>query len=87
MTEPADTSLKLDDTGVCQVQQIVGTALYNARAVSPAMLAPLSALASEQSMATEQIADKNRTIPRPSAGKAGHSQEAIANKTSNNVAE
>ena len=56
MTEPDDTSVRLDDDGIRRTQRIVGTALYYARAVDPTMLVTLSALSSEQANATENTA-------------------------------
>ena len=54
MTDPPDTSPRLPDPAIQRIQQIVGTLLYYSRAVNNTLLVALSALASEQSVATER---------------------------------
>jgi len=51
-TEPIDTSDKLSDDEIKEIQQIVGVFLYYGRAVDCLILPTLSALASEQNRAT-----------------------------------
>ena len=51
---PTDISPKLPPERVRTIQQIVGTALYYARAVDPTILVALSSIAAEQTNATEQ---------------------------------
>jgi hypothetical protein len=52
LTDPIDTSPCLPDQAIQRIQQIVGTLLYYSRAVDNTLLVALSALASEQSVAT-----------------------------------
>jgi hypothetical protein len=54
LTDPIDLSPLLDVIAKKRIQQIVGTLLYYARAVDNTLLVALSALASEQSVATER---------------------------------
>ena len=51
---PPDSSPKLDTKGIKRVQQIVGSILYYARAVDMTVLMALSAIAVEQTKATEK---------------------------------
>ena len=53
-----DTTKKLDDAGIKLIQQIVGAALYYGRAVDNTILTGLSALASDQTEATETTAER-----------------------------
>jgi hypothetical protein len=53
---PIDESNPLTTTAIKQVQQIVGTLLYYARAVDSTMLVALNTIAAEQSKGTEQTA-------------------------------
>jgi hypothetical protein len=48
----------ISDKDVNKLQQLIGTLLYNARAVDPTLIMPINVLASEQSIATEVTADK-----------------------------
>eukprot|EP00956_Cyclotella_meneghiniana_P014503 scaffold21710_cov36-Cyclotella_meneghiniana.AAC.1 len=50
---PPDTSKPLDADGIRKVQQVVGALLFYARAIDNTILPGLSAIASEQSQATE----------------------------------
>ena len=52
LTNPVDTSAKLDPAGVKRLQEVVGTLLYYARAVDSTMLVALGTLASAQTKAT-----------------------------------
>jgi hypothetical protein len=52
------TSPALSDKDVNKLQQLTGTLLYYARAVDPTLIIPINVLASEQSNATENTADK-----------------------------
>jgi hypothetical protein len=52
------TSPALSDKDVNKLQQLTGTLLYYARAVDPTLIMPINVLASEQSNATEDTADK-----------------------------
>ena len=54
VTEPPDSTKRLNKEKTKRVQGIVGTFLYYACAVYPTMLVALSALASQQSKATEK---------------------------------
>ena len=56
LTDPTDTSQSLDAAGILRIQQITGKFQYYARAVDPAMGVALSALASEQTKATQRTA-------------------------------
>ena len=58
MTHPTDDSAKLSPREIKQVQQIVGTFLFYARAVDPTMLTALSTIATEQSQGTQNTKDK-----------------------------
>ena len=51
-----DISPRLNDTGIKQVQGIVGSLLYYAHAVNNKLLATLSAISSQQAKATENTA-------------------------------
>ncbi len=51
---PPDTTPQLDKAGIKQVQQIVGSILYYARAVDMPVLMGLSSIAVEQTKATEK---------------------------------
>ncbi len=55
---PIDTSQKLDDKGIKQVQKIVGIILYYARAVDMTVLMALSTIASEQTQGTERTMER-----------------------------
>jgi hypothetical protein len=60
----------LSDKYINKLQQLTGTLLYYARAVDPTLIIPINVLASEQSNATEETADKvikllNYCNPRP----------------------
>jgi hypothetical protein len=48
----------LSDKDINKLQQLTGTLLYYARAVDPTLIMPINVLASEQSNATEETADK-----------------------------
>jgi hypothetical protein len=48
----------ISDKDVNKLQQLTGTLLYYARAVDPTLIMPINILASEQSNATEETADK-----------------------------
>jgi hypothetical protein len=48
----------ISDKDVNKLQQLRGTLLYYARAVNPTLSMPINILASEQSNATEETADK-----------------------------
>jgi hypothetical protein len=48
----------LSDKDINKLQQLTGTLLYYARAVDPTLVMPINILASNQSNATEEIADK-----------------------------
>jgi hypothetical protein len=50
---PIDTSPPQTTKGICQVQSIIGSILYYARAVDPTMLPALNDISSKQSKATE----------------------------------
>jgi hypothetical protein len=51
---PNDSTPKLDENGIKRVQKIVGSILYNARAVDMMVLIALSSIAVEQTKATEK---------------------------------
>jgi hypothetical protein len=51
-------SPSLSDKDVNTLQQLTGTLIYYARAVDPTLIMPINVLASEQSNATEETADK-----------------------------
>jgi hypothetical protein len=53
LTDPADTTPRLNEPNKKRIQQIVGTLLYYARAVDGTALVALSSLSSQQSQATE----------------------------------
>ena len=55
---PHDDSRKLTDTEVKQVQKIVGSILYYARAVEMTVLMALSTIASEQTKGTKRTLEK-----------------------------
>ena len=55
---PQKTSRILTDTEIKQVQKIVGSILYYARAVDMTVLMALSSIASEQTKGTERILEK-----------------------------
>jgi hypothetical protein len=57
VSEPTP-SAAISDKDVNKLQQLTGTLLYYARAVDPTLILPLSVLASEQSNATKETADK-----------------------------
>jgi hypothetical protein len=48
----------LSDKDINKVQQLTGTLLYYTRAVDPTLIMPINVLASEQSNATKETADK-----------------------------
>jgi hypothetical protein len=48
----------ISDKDVNKLQQLTGILLYYARAVDPTLIMPIKVLASEQSNATEETADK-----------------------------
>ena len=52
----SDTSTPLNEAGIKRIQGIIGSLLYYARAVDNKLLATLSAIASQQSRATENTA-------------------------------
>jgi hypothetical protein len=52
------TSPALSDKDVNKLQQITGTLLYYVRAGDPTLIIPINVLASEQSKATADTADK-----------------------------
>jgi hypothetical protein len=52
------TSPALSAKDVNKLQQLKGTLLYYARAVDPTLIIPIDVLASEQSRATADTADK-----------------------------
>ena len=54
-----DTSKPINDAGISQVQEIVGTLLWIGRAVNNKLLVALSAIGSQQESATE---DTNKAI-------------------------
>ena len=58
MTHPTDNSAKLSPREIKQVQQIVDTFLFYARAVDPTMLTALSTIATEQAQGTQNTKDK-----------------------------
>ena len=58
MTHPTDDSAKLSPREIKQVQQIVGTFLFYARAVDPTMLTALSTIATEQAQGMQNTKDK-----------------------------
>ena len=53
-----DLTLELDKEGKTFIQQVLGTFLYNARAVDPTMLMALNAIATEQSKPTRKTMEK-----------------------------
>jgi hypothetical protein len=53
-TTPSNTSPLLDAAGKKQIQQIVGSFLYYARAADPTILMALSVIAAQQSAPTEE---------------------------------
>jgi hypothetical protein len=55
---PHDDSRKLNDTEIKQVQKIVGSILYYARAVDMTVLMALSTIASEQTNGTKRTLEK-----------------------------
>ena len=55
---PQDNSLKLTEKEIKQVQKIVGSILYYARAVDVTVLLALSSIASEQTKGTERTLEK-----------------------------
>jgi hypothetical protein len=56
--ENENNSPALSAKDVSKLQQLTGTLLYYARAVDPTLLMPIDVLASEQSRATADTADK-----------------------------
>jgi hypothetical protein len=56
--ENETTSLALSAKDVNKLQQRTGTLLYYSRAVDPTLIMPINVLASEQSRATADTADK-----------------------------
>jgi hypothetical protein len=48
----------LSEKDINKLQQLTGTLLYYARAIDPTLTMPINVLASEQSNATEETADK-----------------------------
>jgi hypothetical protein len=48
----------ISDKDVNKLQQLTGTLLYYARSIDPTLIMPINVLASEQSNATEETADK-----------------------------
>ncbi|GAX15903.1 hypothetical protein FisN_2Lu385 [Fistulifera solaris] len=58
LTPAPDTSESLNKAGILRIQQIVGSLLYYSRAVDPTIAVTLSALASEQSKATQNTNKK-----------------------------
>ncbi len=55
---PQDISRKLNEKEIKQVQKIVGSILYYARAVDMTVLMALSTIASEQTKGTERTLEK-----------------------------
>ena len=58
MTPPIENGAKLSPNAIKQLQQIVGTFLFYARAVDPTMLTALSIIATEQTQGTQSTKDK-----------------------------
>ena len=58
MTQTMDDSTRLSPQAIKQLQQIVGTFLFYARAVDPTMLTALSIIATEQSQGTHTMKEK-----------------------------
>jgi hypothetical protein len=56
--EDETTSPALSNKDVSKLQQLTVTLLYYARAVDPTLIMPINVLASEQSRATSDTADK-----------------------------
>jgi hypothetical protein len=56
--EDETTSPAISDKDVNKLQQLTGTLLYYSRAVDPTLIMPINVLASEQSRATSDTADK-----------------------------
>jgi hypothetical protein len=56
--ENETTSPALSAKDVNKLQQLMGTLLYYARAIDPTLIMPINVLASEQSKATSDTADK-----------------------------
>jgi hypothetical protein len=60
----------ISDKHVNKLQQLTGTLLYYARTIDPTLIMPINVLASEQSNATEETADKvikllNKCVTHP----------------------
>jgi hypothetical protein len=62
MTDDPDNSPLLNAKEMLRIQQIVRTLLYYARAVDSTLVVPLSAIASEQSNATEYTHNKSNQL-------------------------
>jgi hypothetical protein len=58
LTAPADDSPLLDKAGTTRVQQVIGTALYYARAIDMTALVAIGSISAEQSKATEKTQQK-----------------------------
>jgi hypothetical protein len=56
------TSPALSDKEINKLQQLTGTLLYYARVIDPTLIMPINVLASEQSSATNNTADKIITL-------------------------
>jgi hypothetical protein len=56
LTDPVDLTEPLDKNGILKIQQVTGKFQYYCRAVDPTMNVALSALASQQSKATQRTA-------------------------------
>jgi hypothetical protein len=74
----------LSPKDVNHLQQLVGTLLYYARAVDPALIMPVNVLASEQTRATAVTADKiikllNYCTTHPEATLRYHASDMILN--------
>jgi hypothetical protein len=62
MMDDPDKSPLLNAKEMLRIQQIIGTLLYYARAIDSTLVVPLSAIASEQSNATEYTHDKSNQL-------------------------
>ncbi len=59
---PHNDSRKLNDTEIKQVQKVVGSILYYARAVDMTVLMALSTIASEQTKGTKRTLEKEYQV-------------------------
>ena len=62
MTDEPDVSPRLSPAGVKRIQAIVGTLLWYARAVDPTLRVALSAIAAQQSKATEKTMEATKQL-------------------------